>query len=105
MVRAFGTRLETLENQTVFHEHSEHQTAEGAQRGEPEPVPRRLIDAKEAGRFLGISWRTVYRLADAGRIPWGVKIGALRRFDIRELEAFVSSGCKPLNAPRKGVRS
>jgi excisionase family DNA binding protein len=57
--------------------------------------PRRLIDAREVGRLLGCSWRTVLRLADAGRIPWGVKLGALRRWDLREVEKFIDSGCKP----------
>ena len=36
---------------------------------------RRLIDAKETARVLGCSWRTVLRLADAGKIPPGVKLG------------------------------
>jgi excisionase family DNA binding protein len=57
--------------------------------------PRRLIDAKELARLLGCSWRTVLRLADAGRIPWGVKLGSLRRWDLREIEDFITGGCKP----------
>jgi excisionase family DNA binding protein len=63
---------------------------------------RRLIDAKEAGRVLGCSWRTVLRLADAGRIPWGVKLGALRRWDSSELDTFVANGCKPPRQPARG---
>jgi excisionase family DNA binding protein len=89
----------------VFTEHAQQQTSEGAQWGTPEPVPRRLIDAKEAGKYLGCSWRTLLRLADSGRVPWGVKIGALRRWDIRELEEFVSSGCKPPRTAGRRVRS
>jgi excisionase family DNA binding protein len=65
--------------------------------------PRRLIDAREAGRLLGCSWRTVLRLADAGRIPTGFKLGALRRWDAAELDAFIASGCKPPKA--RGARS
>src|SRR4051812_33816433 len=56
---------------------------------------RRLIDAKETGRKLGCSWRTVLRLADSGRIPAGYKLGALRRWDAAELDAFIANGCKP----------
>jgi len=56
---------------------------------------RRLIDAREVARRLGCSWRTVYRHADMGRIPAGVKLGALRRWDAAELEGFIASGCKP----------
>jgi excisionase family DNA binding protein len=55
---------------------------------------RRLIDAKEAARLLGCSWRTVYRHADAGTIPKGYKLGSLRRWDSAELDAFNSGGCK-----------
>jgi excisionase family DNA binding protein len=65
---------------------------------------RRLIDAKEVGRLLGCSWRTIYRHADSGRIPPGVKLGALRRWDYAEIQGFIGSGCKPLKATR-GCRS
>jgi predicted DNA-binding transcriptional regulator AlpA len=61
---------------------------------------RRLGDAKAVGQALGCSWRTVYRLADAGKIPSGCKLGALRRWDLSEIEAFIAGGCKP----PKGVR-
>lgn len=63
---------------------------------------RRLIDAKETGRMLGCSWRTVYRLADRGAIPTGVKLGVLRRWDLAELEAFIANGCRTHKA--KGGR-
>lgn len=56
---------------------------------------RRLGDAKAVGRVLQCSWRTVLRLADAGKIPWGMKLGSLRRWDLTELEAFIEGGCKP----------
>lgn len=63
---------------------------------------RRLIDAKEAGRLLGCSWRTVLRLADRGAIPPGHKLGALRRWNAAELDAFIAGGCKAPKA--RGVR-
>jgi len=56
---------------------------------------RRLVDVKDVGRLLGCSWRTVLRLADAGRIPWGVKLGALRRWDLQQIEDFITNGCHP----------
>jgi predicted DNA-binding transcriptional regulator AlpA len=59
---------------------------------------RQLGDAKAVGRLLGCHWRTVYRFADAGRIPWGTKIGALRRWDLTEIDAFIANGCKPPKA-------
>ena len=57
---------------------------------------RRLIDAKEVGRLLGCSWRHVLRLADKGALPWGCKLGALRRWDVSEIETFIANGCKPV---------
>jgi predicted DNA-binding transcriptional regulator AlpA len=66
-------------------------------------VPRRLGDAKAVGRVLDMSWRTVYRLADAGKIPYGFKLGALRRWDLAEIEAFIGGGCKPPRSARKGA--
>lgn len=65
-----------------------------------QPETRRLGDAKAVGRVLDVSWRTVYRLADAGKIPKGVKLNALRRWDLAEIQAFIASGCKPLNGGR-----
>jgi excisionase family DNA binding protein len=67
----------------------------------PSRIPlRRLVDAREAGQILGCSWRTVLRHADSGRIPSGVKLGALRRWDAAELDAFIAGGCKPIETKR-----
>jgi excisionase family DNA binding protein len=63
---------------------------------------RRLGDAKAVGRVLDISWRTVYRLADAGKIPAGYKLGASRRWDMSEIDNFIAGGCKAPKA--KGGR-
>ncbi len=54
---------------------------------------RRLIDAREVGRLLGCSCRHVLRMADEGLLPWGVKLGRLRRWDLSEIEAFIVAGC------------
>jgi predicted DNA-binding transcriptional regulator AlpA len=59
---------------------------------------RRLGDAKAVGRVFGLSWRTIYRLADRGLIPQGIKIGAARRWDMIEIDNFIKSGCKPPKA-------
>jgi excisionase family DNA binding protein len=59
-----------------------------------EPPVRRLIGVNEVARMLACSWRTVLRLADAGKIPWGVKVGSLRRWDIKQIEDFIADGCK-----------
>jgi predicted DNA-binding transcriptional regulator AlpA len=61
---------------------------------------RRLIDAKGVGQMLGCSWRHVLRLADEGLLPWGVKLGRLRRWDLSEIEQFIAAGCKPVRQVR-----
>jgi predicted DNA-binding transcriptional regulator AlpA len=57
---------------------------------------RRLISAQQVGELLGCSWRSVIRLADAGKMPAGLKIGALRRWDVRCVEEWIAGGCKPV---------
>lgn len=61
---------------------------------------RRLGDAKAVADCSGMSVRSVYRFADAGLMPWGVKVGALRRWDMDEIERWIADGCKPM---RKGA--
>jgi len=57
------------------------------------PPPRhQLIDVHQVAQSLGCSWRTVYRLADGGKIPRGLKLGSLRRWDRAEIEAFIANG-------------
>lgn len=57
---------------------------------------RRLIDAKQVGQMLGCSWRHVLRMADEGLLPWGFKLGRLRRWDLSEIESFIAGGCRPV---------
>ena len=62
-------------------------------------IVRQMLDCKQVASRLGCSWRTVLRLADAGEMPPGCKIGALRRWDADEIERWIVSGAKPV---RKG---
>jgi predicted DNA-binding transcriptional regulator AlpA len=64
--------------------------------------PRRFLDAKQVGARLCCSWRHVLRMADRGLMPWGVKLGALRRWDADELELWIKNGCKPCRTTGKG---
>lgn len=59
----------------------------------PAPPGRRLIDGQAAARKAGISYRHWLRLCDAGRAPWGVKLGAARRWDEAQIEAWICTGC------------
>jgi hypothetical protein len=56
----------------------------------------RLIDVKPASRMYSVSWRTFLRWADAGRVPWGVKISGRRLWRLDELEAHIRDGCRPV---------
>ncbi len=62
---------------------------------------RRLVDVRAVGTLLGLSERTVYRLADRGSIPFGVKLGSARRWDVSEIERFIREGCKPARPTRR----
>jgi predicted DNA-binding transcriptional regulator AlpA len=66
--------------------------------------PRRLIDSKELAQKLGCSWRHVLRLADRGAIQWGVKLGAIRRWDAGQIDQFIAGGCQPVRTPSKDPR-
>lgn len=56
---------------------------------------KRLLDVEETAKFLGLKPRTIYnRVAPKAKDPFPVKprrIGRKVLFDIRDLEAFVSS--------------
>jgi excisionase family DNA binding protein len=54
-----------------------------------------LLNVKQVAQLLGCAWRTVLRHADQGVIPWGVKIGSLRRWNEAEIKDWVANGCKP----------
>ena len=62
-----------------------------------------LLDVHAVTVLLGgCSVRHVYRLADSGRMPRPMKLGALIRWRRAELEAWISGGCQPV---RTGERS
>lgn len=65
------------------------------------PPQRRLGRTKDGAALYDMSERTFLRLADAGLIPWGIKLGSLRRWDLVELEAHIAAGCPRV---RKGGR-
>jgi hypothetical protein len=35
-------------------------------------------------------------MADAELMPWGFKLGALRRWDANQIEEWIACGCKPV---------
>ncbi len=60
-----------------------------------------LLDANAVAQMLHCSHRTVYRLADSGRIPPPVKLGTLSRWPRQALEQWIADGCLPCDRPRK----
>ncbi len=52
-----------------------------------------LLTVKEVAEMLGLSERTVYRLADVGNMPRPVKIGAAVRWRRNELDQWIEEGC------------
>ena len=54
------------------------------------PELRRLITAKEAGQYLGISVDTIYHMASRRKLPY-LKIGDRVLFDLKALDRWVES--------------
>lgn len=54
-----------------------------------------LIDMKAAAKLLDLSERTIWGMANSGRMPTPVKIGRSVRWSIEELRAWVNAGCPP----------
>lgn len=40
-----------------------------------------------------ISRRAFLRLCDAGKAPWGIKLGSRRLWDLSEIDEWIASGC------------
>jgi excisionase family DNA binding protein len=62
--------------------------------------PNRLLTDIEAADRLGVCSRTVWTLAETGRLP-RVRIGRSVRYDPDDLDAFIAA-CKPPSPPDCG---
>jgi excisionase family DNA binding protein len=62
-----------------------------------------LLDVRAVARLLDCSWRHVYRLADAGKMPGPVRLGTAVRWRRSDLVAWIDAGCPPVRRPGKGV--
>jgi len=70
----------------------------------PNPVAgdgmRRMLTVQELATILRCSPKTVYRLADAGKMPAPCRLGTLVRWSNSAIEAWVAAGCPShRNAP------
>ncbi|MHB1037769.1 MAG: helix-turn-helix transcriptional regulator [Pirellulales bacterium] len=70
----------------------------------PAAAPAQLLDVLAVAAMLGCSARHVYRLADAGRMPAPVKLGALVRWDRAALDAWIGAGCPSCRSGKGGAR-
>lgn len=59
-----------------------------------------MFTAHDVARLLACSPRTVYRLADAGRMPAAIRLGSLIRWPRAAIEAWIAEGCPAGRAPR-----
>ncbi len=61
----------------------------------PEPVRAHaaLLDVQAVAQLLDCSSRHVYRMADTGRMPPPVRLGALVRWRRQDLDAWIAAGC------------
>ena len=62
-------------------------------------LPEPLLDERAAAKFLGVSPRVLWGLADAGSIPF-IRIGPrLKRYDPRDLEDFIERSRRRARLP------
>jgi excisionase family DNA binding protein len=52
-----------------------------------------LLDVRAVARLLGCSSRHVRRLADSGRMPRPLHLGALRRWRLDDLQQWIGARC------------
>lgn len=57
------------------------------------PVDSALLDVRAVATLLDCAPRTVYRLADAGRMPTPLRVGSLVRWRRIDLDNWLAAGC------------
>ena len=57
--------------------------------------PAPMLKVEEVADILRCSPRTVYRLADAGRMPPPCRLGAMVRWSAAAIDAWIAAGCPP----------
>jgi len=63
-----------------------------------------MLNVDDVAKMLRCSTRTVYRLADAGRMPRPVKLRALIRWPRDQVESWIADGCPSCRDGRKAMR-
>ena len=63
-----------------------------------------LIDMDQVATLLGVSARTVRRMADSGAMPRPRRLNTLIRWSRLEIEAWVKAGCPSCRPSKWGAR-
>ena len=64
-----------------------------------------LISVGEVATLCGCSVRHIRRLADAGKMPPSLRLGALQRWRRADIVRWIADGCRPVRSPAaKAVR-
>lgn len=53
---------------------------------------------------IAISKRAWLRICDAGKAPWGLKLGGRRLWDLDELDEWIATGCKPVRSAKSSAK-
>jgi len=61
-------------------------------------VTAELLRAEDVCALLRMTKRSVYRLADSGKMPFGLKLNGMRRWRRAELMDWLAAGCPPVQA-------
>ena len=78
---------------SVPRERTDANATQKREENECRDQPPALLTVNDVAWLLNCSARTVYRLADSGRIPPPVRLGRLVRWSRRTLEVWLAEGC------------
>ncbi len=70
----------------------------------PAMTGKRLVGKEMVAKKYGAATRSILRWADAGVIPFGIKLGSRRLWDVDAIDAHIAAGC-PRVRGIKGGRS
>ena len=71
----------------------------------PVPLGKRLIDTPVVAAKYCVHRRSIPRWADAGIIPFGIKLSGCRRWDADEIDAHIAAGCPRVRPLKTTARS
>ena len=70
----------------------------------PAESPATLLSIRQIAGILGCSTRHVQRLADGGKMPRPIRLGALLRWPQLVIEDWVANGCPVSRSPQRAPR-